>query len=100
MGYLTDTEKRLLFAALRREKEVCQKIDNDKVDDGTCTMLVPIIESLERKFKYDRLEESIRNKTIDEFAERLRLYCLDSCFDERYMFHILKVMEELKKDRS
>lgn len=97
MVYLTDTEKRLLFAALRREKEVCKKIDDSKVDDGTCTMLVPIIESLERKFKYDRLEKSIRNKAIDEFAERLRHDCLDSCFHETHMFHILKVAEELKE---
>lgn len=98
MGYLTDTEKRLLFSALRREKEVCQKIDNDKVDDGDCTMLVPIIESLEHKFKYDRMEKSIRNKAIDEFSERLRLDCLDSCFHEAHLLHILKVAEELKEN--
>lgn len=100
MGYLTNTEKRLLFSALRREKEVCQKIDNSKVDDGTCTMLVPIVESLESKFRYDRLEKFIRNNAIDEFAERLRLDCLDSCFHETHMFHILKVAEELKGNRS
>lgn len=98
MGYLTDTEKRLLFSALRREKEVCKKIDNNKVDDCTCAMLVPIVESLERKFKYDRMEKSIRNKAIDEFAERLRLDCFDSCFHEVHMFHILKVAEELKEN--
>lgn len=59
MAYLTDTEKRLLFSALTREKEVCKKIDDGKIDDGTCKMLVPIIESLERKFYYDRFEQDI-----------------------------------------
>lgn len=66
MAYLTDTEKRLLFSALTREKEVCKKIDDDKIDDGTCTMLVPIIESLERKFRHDRFEKKIYNKAIDD----------------------------------
>lgn len=59
MAYLTDTEKRLLFSALTREKEICKKIDGNKVDDGTCKMLVSVIESLERKFRYDRFEQDI-----------------------------------------
>lgn len=46
---------------------------------------------------YEKTENFIRNKAIDEFAERLRLDCLDSCFHETHMFHILKVAEELKK---
>lgn len=66
MAYLTDTEKRLLFSALTREKEVCKKIDDSKVDDGTCKMLVPVVESLKRKFRYDRFEKKIYNKAIDD----------------------------------
>lgn len=66
MAYLTDIEKRLLFSALAREKKICKKIDDDKIDDGTCTMLVPIIESLERKFYYDRFEKKIYNKVVDD----------------------------------
>lgn len=65
MSYFTDTEKRLLFSALAREKKVCKKID-DKIDDGTCKMLVPIIESLERKFCYDRFEKKIYNKAVED----------------------------------
>lgn len=117
MAYLTDTEKRLLFAALTREKEICKKIDDDKIYDGTYQMLVPIIESLQRKFHHDRFEQDIyekaykdgqnkgfsdgefigRNKAIDEFAERLRLDCLDNCFHETHMFHILDIAKELKR---
>lgn len=66
MAYLTDTEKRLLFSALTREKEICKKIDENKVDDGTCKMLVSVIESLERKFRYDRFEKKIYNKAIND----------------------------------
>lgn len=51
--YLTEMERRLLRSALHREKEICRKIDDDKVDDGTCTMLVPVIESLERKLNIE-----------------------------------------------
>lgn len=71
MSYLTDSEKQLLFSALHREKEVCQKIDDTKVEDATCKMLVPIVKSLERKFYYDRFEKEIREMVIDEFCEKL-----------------------------
>lgn len=118
MSYLTDTEKRLLFSALTREKEVCKKIDGEKIDDGTYKKLLSIIENLERKFYYNRFEQDIyekaykegqdkgfsdgefigRNKAIDEFAERLRLDCLDNCYHEAHMFQILKVARELKKN--
>ena len=66
MAYLTDTEKRLLFSALTREKKVCREIDDEKINDGTCKMLVPVIESLERKFYYDRFEKEIYNRAIDD----------------------------------
>lgn len=69
MAYLNDTEKRLLFSALSREKEICKKIDDRKVEDATCKMLVPVVESIERKFYYDRFEKEIRSKAIDEAIE-------------------------------
>lgn len=70
MAYLTDTEKRLLFSALTREKEVCKKIDDEKIDDGTCTMLVPIIESLERKFRYDNFEQDIYEQAYKDGQDK------------------------------
>lgn len=71
MSYLTDTEKRLLFSALRREKEVCKKIDDTKVEDASCKMLVPIINSLEKKFYYDKFEKTIRDKAIEDYKNAL-----------------------------
>jgi hypothetical protein len=68
MAYLEDYEKRLLFSALYREKKICEKVDEE------CTgkiKLKPIVESLENKFYYDRFEKEIRNKAIDEFAEKI-----------------------------
>ncbi|MBE5886742.1 MAG: hypothetical protein E7284_10110 [Lachnospiraceae bacterium] len=64
MGYLTHKEKSLLFSALTREEKVCK--ENGFED------LVPVIKSLEGKFYYDRFEKEIRNKAIDEFAEKLK----------------------------
>lgn len=69
MSYLEDYEKRLLFSALHREKKICEKIDKE------CTgkiKLKPIVESLERKFYYDKIEKEIRNKAIDEFVNSLK----------------------------
>ena len=66
MGYLTDSEKRLLFSALTREKGICKVIDEEK-ENGT--LLTPIVESLERKFYYDRFEKQIRNDVIDRFSK-------------------------------
>lgn len=44
-----------------------------------------------------RCEKDGYDKAIDEFAERLRLDCLDSSYHETHMFHILKVAEQLKE---
>lgn len=69
MAYLNDTEKRLLLSALHREKGICKVIDEQKSDG---ILLAPFVESLERKFYYDRFEKEIGAKAIDEFAERLK----------------------------
>lgn len=81
MSYLTDTEKRLLFAALRREKEVCQKVDDTKTEDATCRMLASVVESLERKFYYDRFEKDIQKKAVEEFIS----WCYLNGIDFSYM---------------
>ena len=106
MAYLTDMEKRLLFSALTKEKKLCEEIDKEKMYDGVCSGLVPIVEKLESKFYYDKFEQDIYeqaykdgyNKAIDEFAEQLRLDCLDSCYHEVRMFRILKLKDEFKKN--
>ena len=48
---LTDTEQCIFLSAISREEQVCGKIDNDKVDDGTVKKLVPVVNSIERKVK-------------------------------------------------
>lgn len=74
MAYLNDTEKRLLFSALSREKEICKVIDEQKQDG---ILLTPFVESLERKFYYDRFEKEIRAKAIDEFLHNAEVKICD-----------------------
>ena len=71
MAYLTDKEKRILFSALSREKKVCKQVDKDCCREPYEETLQSVVESLERKFYYDRMEKEIRNATITEFAERI-----------------------------
>lgn len=66
MSYLTDGEHRILLAALRREKEFCSR---QLTSSKEC---VKIVQSLERKFYYDRFEQEIRDKAIDEFAKKMK----------------------------
>ena len=75
MAYLSDYEKRILFSALAREKEVCKEIDKDSLSKEI--PLTPIVESLERKFYYDRFEKEIKNKAVDDFARRLIINFVD-----------------------
>ena len=71
MAYLTDKEKRLLFSALSREKEVCKQLDKECCREPYEETLESVVKSLERKFYYDRFEKEIRNKVIDEFVSEL-----------------------------
>ena len=48
---LTDSEKRIFSAAIMKEHDICAKLDNDKVDDGTVKKLEPIVDNIERKVK-------------------------------------------------
>ena len=77
MSYLNDTEKRLLFSALSREKEVCKQVDKECCREPYEDTLQSVVENLEKKFYYDRFEKEIRVKAIDEFAEKIKSEALD-----------------------
>ena len=102
MAYLEDKEKRLLFSALSREKEVCIKVDKECCREPYETTLKSIVESLERKFYYDRFEKEIRAKTIDEFAEELYIKATSCKYiesDDYGMLHyedVYEIAEQLK----
>lgn len=48
---LTDTEQRIFLSAMEHERKICERFDADKADDETCKMLVPVVDSIERKVK-------------------------------------------------
>lgn len=48
---LTDTEQRIFLKAIQREREVCQKVDDEYSDDDSRVSLVKICNSIERKVK-------------------------------------------------
>ena len=81
MAYLTDAEKRILFSALAREEKVCKTMDRLEKPKGT--PLVKIVESLRRKFYYDRFEKEIREKAIDEFIIRLEMHTQENWIDHQ-----------------
>lgn len=78
MAYLNDTEKRLLFSALSREKEICKQVDKECCREPYEDTLELVVKGLEKKFHYNRFEKEIRAKAIDEFAEEL----CNVCFEE------------------
>ena len=48
---LTDSEQRIFLSAISREEKVCKKLDDEKVKDGQCKLLMPVVHSIERKVK-------------------------------------------------
>ena len=48
---LTDTEQRIFLKAISREREVCQKVDDEYSDDDSKVSLVRVCNSIERKVK-------------------------------------------------
>jgi len=48
---LTDKEQRIFLKAINREREVCQKIDDEYSDDDSKVSLVKVCNSIERKVK-------------------------------------------------
>ena len=94
MAYLEDYEKRILFSALAREKKICRTIDRLEPPKGT--PLVKIVESLERKFYYNRFEKEIRAKAIDEFAEEMKWEYRESIgTSEREIHFALAVIDQV-----
>ena len=80
--WLTDKEKRILFSALTREKNVCIQVDNQcEPREPYEQSLQSVCESLEHKFYYDRLfkqmEKQIRAEAIDD-AKSIILQTLDN----------------------
>lgn len=69
--WLTDIEKRILFSALSREKEVCIQVDAEFNEN----VLTPVCNSLKNKFYYDRLfkqmEKEITSDVLSEFVKKL-----------------------------
>jgi hypothetical protein len=48
---LTDTEQRIFLKAINREREVCQKVDDEYSEDDSKLSLVEVCNSIERKVK-------------------------------------------------
>ena len=48
---LTDSEQRIFLKAMSREREVCQKVDDEYSDDASKISLVKVCNSIERKVK-------------------------------------------------
>lgn len=48
---LTDTEQRIFLKAIDREREVCQRVDDEYSDDDSKVSLVKVCNSIERKVK-------------------------------------------------
>ena len=48
---LTDKEQRIFLKAINREREVCQKVDDEYADDDSKISLVKVCNSIERKVK-------------------------------------------------
>ena len=48
---LTDKEQRIFLKAISREREVCQKVDDEYSDDDSKVSLVKVCNSIERKVK-------------------------------------------------
>ena len=48
---LTDTEQRIFLKAISREREVCQRVDDEYSDDDSKVSLVRVCNSIERKVK-------------------------------------------------
>lgn len=67
--------------------EVFQFIDDTNISKlDACELKSRIVDMLQAE----------KNKVIDDFAERLRMDCLDSLYHEVHMIHILKVADQLK----
>ena len=48
---LTDKEQRIFLKAINREREVCQRVDDEYSDEDSKVSLVKVCNSIERKVK-------------------------------------------------
>lgn len=87
--WLTDKEKRILFSALTREKEVCKKVDNESCREPYEETLVSVVKSLEQKFYYDKLfkemEKQIREEAIRDFINENKNEIFGVSGDKEYI---------------
>lgn len=96
MAYLNDTEKRLLFSALSREKEICKQVDKECCREPYEDTLESVVKGLEKKFHYNRFEKEIRAKVINEFFEELQKYQDDDMWLRLKMSSIYEIAEQMK----
>ena len=103
--WLTDKEKRILFAALTREKEVCIEVDKQcEPREPYEQSLQSVCESLEHKFYYDRLfkkmEKQIRAEAIDDFVNACEKQ-FTTIYGQRYIdTRDIKDIAELLKEQE
>lgn len=71
----TDTEHRILLSALSRERKVCEEIDNDKVICSNTKMLVPIVDSIERKINKIQRESDARGNGDVPLENQPKIRC-------------------------
>lgn len=70
--WLTDSEKRILFSALSREKEVCIKVDKEMSrEKPNERILERVCKNLEYKFFYDRLFQDMEKQIRADEREKI-----------------------------
>ena len=100
--WLTDKEKRILFAALTREKKVCIEVDKEVASERGMTnskLLQSICESLEDKFYFDtifrEIEKKVRNDTINEFLTEICKIIVQSESNGNYRFYAVEIKQAI-----
>jgi hypothetical protein len=68
MSYFTDKEKRMLFAALSREKKCFKELGPDYQE------LVSTIDGLEYKLMYDKFEKDIEFRCKENFKQSAQMF--------------------------
>lgn len=91
MEFIKDQEKRILLAAISREKRVIK--EHPELEE-----LLPVIERLDHYFMYDRLFKRIYNQALEDFEVKIKECCsiAGSCDYE----DIERIKEQLKRNNS
>lgn len=101
MEFIKDQEKRILLAAISREKRVIK--EHPELEE-----LLPVIERLDHYFMYDRLFNRIYNQALEDMANKIKEYSGDHYIDcdghyilpLRGYFTIDDVLLEWKKEQE